>query len=37
MTMVRKLFAAVLALLVAAPAFAQAQRGYSQPERGQKG
>lgn len=32
MTIARKLFAALLALLIAAPVFAQAQRTYSQPE-----
>ncbi len=32
MTMTRKLFAALLALLIAAPAWAQNQRMYSQPE-----
>jgi len=32
MTIARKLFAALLALLIAAPALAQAQRTYSQPE-----
>jgi len=32
MTIARKLFAALLALLIAAPVFAQAQRTYTQPE-----